>query len=1076
MHASASVALGDGEHRIGSSEDCDIILADSGVQESHLRLRVEGNAAFCLVYDGGEATLDGVEIGAEEVELPHYAEVRLGGSSFRIGPETGGDWPAIAAASAFAEETAGERAATPTGEASGGYTRPSELSNSNPMERVRVFLAELGVVAKVAALVVAIAFVIALWLWRSHAASETRLRTVADILESRGFSIAQEGGVQSAQQLRLTLEGETVHIAGAVDFERQIDQIRMQLAGAAVDTSLALAARDVNVREAGQWLRDEGIPLDIRILGKTRAAVYGFVEDAERTTAAYERIRGFLTGFDSLDNEIVNWPAARTTLEEILARHDLRGLELSPEPYRIVVTGILRTPEAEQAWRDAEGEFQSTFRFTPSFVWRRPADEYLRLVRETFAERRIGLEAVLTDRRTLLVQGFVANPEVSGRVRDILRVYMNDWTGGTLEERYTYWEEARPVLRASLDKHGLGDVEILEAGDYQAYLMGETASEERAAAWERVETDMELSLAYPPPVVWRKPPPPEDAWLEDAQKLLRDSGFSAFKIVAPGSENSAVLNLAKGGGKIVVSGAVETAGERQALLTIAEAAPFPFSVSVVSRKEALETVGRILADKGASLAFERFGMNRLMLRGLVRDVETGKNLFAEIRPYLDCFAGVEERFVTWAEIRRDAVRFLEEAGLGSVTLEPADFRIEAEGELQSADEREGWERFSAMLAARVGAEVGVDWKEPPPPAEARPSDVVARLRAMGLDPVLLGEDDVPRPLLLSVRPEGKLIRVTGVVETTAEKRNVQSLFDEGMVHLAVDLSVREEILRQAERFLMEMEINLSITRLGTTTVMLKGYVLDLAAGEMLLSEMRSLLTCFSDVEADFTHWIDLRPVLLDRISGTPLEQFAVYPGEFEIVVVGKASEEELAAWRDVETTVIATAGAPVKFDWQERLPAIRRGRLARRRGLSDPSLSIANIEALTPVIDSLAASPIDLTGAIAEAERLHKEELARLEEERARAEQERLALETAAVEAEAEAARNDWRMRLVEMRIVSGQRQVRIDGSNRWYREGELIQGHLVVQIFDNGMMLVKEDNMVIYTVEAPEEEEHGNA
>ncbi len=1024
MHSGARMGLADGEYILGSSESCDVILADAGVVGQHLRLRIEKDSAFLLVYDGADATLDGAEIGAEEIPVGHFQEIRLGGCMFMLGPENG-EWPAPRQEPIVAE-AAPAAAATTDGKPQPAAAAASAKPGTRRFRKPRAWL------IPAALLLIAGVFLARLWI---PSAERQRLQTATALLENRGYTVTEDKTAAAPNILTIEPEGDGVVIAGAVDYARQVTQLESLLAENAIPAKLRLVARDDSLRRAESWLRERDIPLEVRVVGKSRAVVAGYAQSGEPLEAVDE-VKKLLAGFDTVAAEIVSWPAMRTALEEILSKRGLAFLELSPAPFHVVVTGVLDTPESQKAWRDSEMEIQGRFRFRPRFVWMRPAEEYLRLARIALSERGIEVLAALKDRKTIRLTGFVKDEAVAARAAEAIRPLIGEWPGGTLETDFTLWKDAEGVLAAALADNGLKDVEIQDVGNYQVILMGDIGTPERTEAWQRVATSLKSSLRGVPAFVWRQPPPPEDSWLTDAEARLAAKGFAFAVAPAAGAANPAQLNLIKEKGRILLTGAVDTVAEKRALQLLSDESGYRFDIEVKSRDEVIRQVERTLSDRGAHVTFERLAGNRLLLRGYVGDVEAGRALFAELRGMLTAFAEVEENFVNWALIKDEFLAFVKARGLERLRIKPGPTSIAVEGELDSDDKRAAWDEASRFLDEKVRAKVEFAWKAPPPPSEATPDDVLLRLQDMGLFAVLVEEGGAVPPLSLAVIPDRKRIRVTGVVESIEEKRKIQALFDEGMRHLSVEVRSREEMLKRADRFLAEMEIGVALERLGPNNIMVRGYALDIAAATGLKNELAKILDGFTEIEEDIVHWPALRPLLSDALKGSVLEKVVVYPGEFEILMIGTlATDEEKEAWESIQAAADEAVGAAVTFAWHESPPPARPRRFGPRNAAGETG----------PILGQ-ADQAIDHQGSIKAI--------------------------AAAKEAEASPKAN-WQMRLLEVQMQP-ERRFRIDGNDKWFREGEMLQGYMVVEVFPTGAALVRGDNIVIYTLDLsePTEEE----
>lgn len=94
LHKDAELFLEqDIRYHIGSSDDCDIILLDTGVTHKHLSFVISNNKIHLDCTDA-EFFVDGKPAPYTTFELSDYQVVSIGDAHFAIGP-VGGNWPVI---------------------------------------------------------------------------------------------------------------------------------------------------------------------------------------------------------------------------------------------------------------------------------------------------------------------------------------------------------------------------------------------------------------------------------------------------------------------------------------------------------------------------------------------------------------------------------------------------------------------------------------------------------------------------------------------------------------------------------------------------------------------------------------------------------------------------------------------------------------------------------------------------------------------------------------------------------------------------------------------------------------------
>lgn len=94
LHKDAELFLTpDIEYRIGSSDNCTIILADSGIEQEHLSFRIAGQQ-ICIEAANAPVYLDGQPVRKMPSQLTDYQVISIGEAHLAIGP-VAEPWPAI---------------------------------------------------------------------------------------------------------------------------------------------------------------------------------------------------------------------------------------------------------------------------------------------------------------------------------------------------------------------------------------------------------------------------------------------------------------------------------------------------------------------------------------------------------------------------------------------------------------------------------------------------------------------------------------------------------------------------------------------------------------------------------------------------------------------------------------------------------------------------------------------------------------------------------------------------------------------------------------------------------------------
>lgn len=97
MHAGAEMRLPErGILMVGSTDDCDLILADDGIAAHHCVLTVVGDQVLLRAMDGGVATHDGLIATGENMTLEHFDVAHLAEVQLAVGPHWNERWQSLA--------------------------------------------------------------------------------------------------------------------------------------------------------------------------------------------------------------------------------------------------------------------------------------------------------------------------------------------------------------------------------------------------------------------------------------------------------------------------------------------------------------------------------------------------------------------------------------------------------------------------------------------------------------------------------------------------------------------------------------------------------------------------------------------------------------------------------------------------------------------------------------------------------------------------------------------------------------------------------------------------------------------
>ena len=140
-HAGAEIVLTDGEHIVGSGDDCDIILDDPQIAPRHASLNVQGQSVTCTALDDANIYVEGQPSGNAQLKAFEY--LTIGTTHLAVGPE-GDEWPArelptiqTAGEDAPAEEGSSDEESATSSEASEEKTETKASDAPSPAEPAR---------------------------------------------------------------------------------------------------------------------------------------------------------------------------------------------------------------------------------------------------------------------------------------------------------------------------------------------------------------------------------------------------------------------------------------------------------------------------------------------------------------------------------------------------------------------------------------------------------------------------------------------------------------------------------------------------------------------------------------------------------------------------------------------------------------------------------------------------------------------------------------------------------------------------------------------------------------------------
>ena len=243
LHAGASRALADQEMLVvGSGDDCDIVLADTGVAAHHALITLVGGV-FTLRALDAPLRIEGKPLHpGDPVEVRPLQRIDLGEAAIAFGGQDEAAWDALFPA----------------------------IADKARKQRAKPFLRKLPLVA--AAAVVGLLLV----------------ALVAALIPRRDTQVDARAYLQSlTAQHRITQHEITTDATGApvlvgtVESEATRSRIEQQLRESGVEASLALRTGEKMARDVREVFRMAGIGVDTRYLGDGRVEINGNVDQTK---------------------------------------------------------------------------------------------------------------------------------------------------------------------------------------------------------------------------------------------------------------------------------------------------------------------------------------------------------------------------------------------------------------------------------------------------------------------------------------------------------------------------------------------------------------------------------------------------------------------------------------------------------------------------------------------------------------------------------------------------------------------------------------------------------------------------
>ena len=297
LHTGAKASLTSGHYVIGSSDECDIILSDSGVADRHLRLDIAPGAVSISPLDG-RTLVNGNNSVADGTVLDDFECVSLGNAVFAVGPADT-PWPDIALPGAVpvsdgkAPPDDGGMAGAPTGKQRQKSDIGASSQPSPEPRKSRKFIRAFLLVQAVMALVIII-------LLMSHLFQDNRPPKVPITDVDKRELLQKLASKYHIQIPRITINNMGIPLlSGYVNSSSERKALRSALSGAGFTVYRKIYVQDEMINNMRDMLSMNHLDINKLNISATKAGVFeisGVCKDMKALDKALAIIKTDIAG------------------------------------------------------------------------------------------------------------------------------------------------------------------------------------------------------------------------------------------------------------------------------------------------------------------------------------------------------------------------------------------------------------------------------------------------------------------------------------------------------------------------------------------------------------------------------------------------------------------------------------------------------------------------------------------------------------------------------------------------------------------------------------------------------------
>ncbi|MDR2377367.1 MAG: type III secretion system inner membrane ring subunit SctD [Puniceicoccales bacterium] len=335
---------------VGSSQDCDLILADSLLQPQHFSFLLKGEEVWVHPI-AGKVFVDG-HIVKEDVLVKIFQFITVGTTHFIFGPSQE-QWPEISLNDAPLLTESAEEAKEEKPDASAEETSAASQAEAKPRRKAsRLGIALLGLFSLLLVALVVYASVTPSKTAKGAATLASVQRLIRSELELLGWK--DEVRIKAGKGGKLSLKG---YVPTNADLAALKDKIF------AVDRSVQMKVYSTEriLQQGSDVFVAAKIKVKLRETQPGNFVVEGYVFGADQWEKIRTHLLGEVAGLKDLQDRVTTSIKALTTGRIILTKYKLsNSVGIFPKEENVVVSGTIAQSEKSR-WEDARTELQKIF-------------------------------------------------------------------------------------------------------------------------------------------------------------------------------------------------------------------------------------------------------------------------------------------------------------------------------------------------------------------------------------------------------------------------------------------------------------------------------------------------------------------------------------------------------------------------------------------------------------------------------------------------------------------------------------------------------------------------------------------